>query len=296
MTIPTAPALCRTVKRVLRRQGRGLAIASAASSLGLRHQVSTLPSSLPWCQPEYIQGSVHQTGIPSGLRYCRDWISKEEEAELDQILSEGEWLRILYSRAQQFFGVVYYQTTHNVHALQPAEQELQQGRPMKDLPSWLLTRLAETGVFPADSMNQVAANEYIATAGISHHVEDPISFGPNLATLSLLAPVQLTLTPADEPAVGRTGYDHGNWVKVLLEPRSLLVLQGESRYSFTHGIRRSKHVVLADGSHLKRDDRYRRVSLTFRELLETRRQLAASPGSLQEQACNRLRWAGKAPP
>ena len=153
---------------------------------------------------------------------------------------------------------------------------MQTGRPLEELPGWLLPRLLDTGVFlTAAELNQVAANRYTGTTGIAAHVEDPVSFGPNLATLSLSAPVQLTLSAASEPKSSRDspgdGSDHGNWVKVLLEPRSLLVLQGESRYSYRHGIRRSRLVRLRDGTDLKRGSDYCRISLTFRQLLETRR-------------------------
>ena len=51
--------------------------------------------------------------------------------------------------------MVYYQTTHDVMALQPAEKELQEGRPLQELPSWLLPRLVSTGVFSKDEINQV---------------------------------------------------------------------------------------------------------------------------------------------
>eukprot|EP00439_Symbiodinium_sp_Y106_P022890 s6563_g2.t2 len=110
--------------------------------------------------------------------------------------------------------------------------------------------------------------------GISSHVEEPTAFGRNLGTLSMLSPVQMTLTPAEEDLHGRDGLDHGNWVKILLEPRSFLLLQGESRYEYRHGIRRSKLVQLGDGQILRREAGYRRVSLTFRELLQSRRQLS----------------------
>eukprot|EP00931_Biecheleriopsis_adriatica_P118751 TRINITY_DN94079_c0_g1_i1.p1 TRINITY_DN94079_c0_g1~~TRINITY_DN94079_c0_g1_i1.p1 ORF type:complete len:311 (-),score=50.69 TRINITY_DN94079_c0_g1_i1:124-1056(-) len=236
------------------------------------------PDILEWSRPTASYGRRFKLGsnLPEGLRYCRDFITSAEEAELDILLNQGPWVRHIKSRAQQFFGLVYYHTTHNVPALQPENVIAQQGRPFSDLPPWLLQRVLSTGAFPREGeVNQVAANEYLQNAGISSHVEDPTAFGPNLATLSLLSPVQLTLTPAEEELHGRDGQDHGNWVKILLEPCSLLLLQGDSRYGYRHGIRRSKRVHLADGKSLRRDDSYRRVSLTFRELLSTRRQLAA---------------------
>eukprot|EP00913_Durusdinium_trenchii_P007941 g7447.t1 len=195
----------------------------------------------------------HSKKLPEGLRYCREFITSAEEDGLDQLLSDGPWLRHIKSRAQQFFGLV---TTHELPALQPSHPHAEnEARPLQDVPDWLMQRVFATGVFPRNEVNQVAANEYLDRAGISSHVEEPTSFGPNLATLSMLSPVEMTLTPAEE-----------DW--------SLLLLQGESRYGFRHGIRRSKLVRLADGQQLRRGPGYRRVSLTFRELLPSRRQLA----------------------
>ncbi|CAK0879841.1 unnamed protein product [Prorocentrum cordatum] len=184
------------------------------------------------------------------------------------------------------------QTTHALPALQPAGASEQAGRPLGALPPWLLPRVLATQVFAsAREVSQVAANEYLDNAGISPHVEDdPTAFGPNLATLSLLSPVHLTLIPTSEPPLDQCGVDHGNWVKVLLEPRSLFVLQGESRYDYRHGIRRSRSVPLPGGTVLRRGSGYRRVSLTFRELLATRRQLEEDCVHGPTDGRGRYRW------
>lgn len=212
--------------------------------------------------------------IPKGVRYQREFVTCAEERELVAAMDVGPWLGHLKSRAQQFFGLVYYQTTHDLPSLQPASENGQRGRPLSELPPWLLPRVLESGVFSRlREINQVAANEYLERSGIGAHVEDPTSFGPNLATLSLLSPVEITLTPVEQLHQSNSGVDHGNWVKILLEPRSLFVLQDDSRYRFTHGIRRSKIVTLSDGTSFRRGPDYRRISLTFRELLETRRKL-----------------------
>ncbi len=60
---------------------------------------------------------------------------------------------------QWISGLVYYQTTHDVMALQPAEKELQEGRPLQELPPWLLPRLVSTGVFSEDEINQVCLRD-----------------------------------------------------------------------------------------------------------------------------------------
>jgi len=212
--------------------------------------------------------------IPKGVRYQHEFVTSEEETELVGAVDAGLWLGHLKSRAQQFFGLVYYQTTHDLPSLQPVSETGQRGRSLDELPPWLLLRIRDTGVFSGlGNINQVAANEYLECSGIGAHVEDPISFGANLATLSLLSPVEITLTPVEQQHQSSTGVDHGNWVKILLEPRSLFILQDDSRYKFTHGIRRSKIVTLSDGTPFRRGPDYRRISLTFRELLDTRRKL-----------------------
>jgi len=265
------------------RPQRGLAAAAAA--LGTLVAAAPLRGSCAaanflWSQPSAVYGHRFKLPqkLPQGLRYCAEFISEAEERELDRLLSSGPWLRHIKSRAQQFFGLVYYQTTQQLPALQPSELSAQnEARSMEDLPEWLMQRVLATGAFPRKGeINQVAANEYLDRAGISSHVEEPTAFGRNLGTLSMLSPVQMTLTPAEEDLHGRDGLDHGNWVKILLEPRSFLLLQGESRYEYRHGIRRSKLVQLGDGQILRREAGYRRVSLTFRELLQSRRLLAAS--------------------
>eukprot|EP00429_Kryptoperidinium_foliaceum_P016163 CAMPEP_0176032982 /NCGR_PEP_ID=MMETSP0120_2-20121206/16286_1 /TAXON_ID=160619 /ORGANISM="Kryptoperidinium foliaceum, Strain CCMP 1326" /LENGTH=315 /DNA_ID=CAMNT_0017366305 /DNA_START=1 /DNA_END=948 /DNA_ORIENTATION=- len=230
-----------------------------------------------WTKPWTTMGREYRgDGLPEGLRYCRDFISEEEHEEVLAVLDGGRWLHYLKSRAQQFFGLVYYHTTHLHGQLQPSDDKAQQGRALDELPEWLLPRVVATGVFgDATEVNQVAANEYLGKAGISPHIEDIECFGASLATLSLVNPVELTLSPAAQQR-SMNGTDHGNWVKVLLEPRSLLVLQGASRYAFRHGIRRSRTFTLPDGHVVQRGKDYRRVSLTFRELLPTRRMLNRS--------------------
>ena len=78
-------------------------------------------------------------------------------------------------------------------------------------------------------------------------------------------------------------------VKVLLEPGSLLIMKGDARFKYRHGIAKYKWVNIPTPSsppqksssdeeatttiRIKRDDSYRRVSLTIRHLLSTRRKV-----------------------
>ncbi|CAJ1415383.1 unnamed protein product [Effrenium voratum] len=230
-----------------------------------------------WSAPVVTYGSRLSVPreVPAGLRYCPDFITKEEEAEVMLALDGpgAAWMRQI-RRAQQFFGLVYYQTSQRVPELQPtvdSPRDAQLGRGFEELPGWLLPRLRCTGVFDPGEINQVQANEYLEDSGIGVHVEDPAA-GPTLATLSLLQPVQLTLQKAHEgKAAHRNLRDPEDCIKVLLEPGSLLVLQGPSREDFSHCIRMSKRVPLRDGSVVRRTKSFRRVSLTFRGIIEAKR-------------------------
>lgn len=224
-----------------------------------------------WSAPEVTFGDTY-TGpreLPSGLRYCRDFVDSSEQAEILLAL-DGAWKRHI-RRAQQFFGFVYYQTSHDLAALQPESPAAQHGRPLENLPPWLLPRVHESGAFGERMVNQVQGNEYLEDSGIGIHVEDPAA-GPAFATLSLLEPIQLTLQRAvDGKPVNRDVRDQDDVIKVLLEPRSYLVLAGESRSSYAHCIRQSRLVHLPDGDVRRRGKDYRRVSLTFRSIVEEMR-------------------------
>eukprot|EP00435_Cladocopium_sp_Y103_P025159 s4_g6.t1 len=151
------------------------------------------------------------------------------------------------------------------------------GRSLNELPEWLLPRVRSLGLFsPGQGINQVLANEYLEDSGIGSHVEDPAA-GPTIVTLSLLQPVQLTLQAAENGRPRhRDARDPEDYVKILLEPLSLLVLEGPSRLNFTHAIRQSKRVPLRDGSVLRREKNFRRVSLTFRGIVSDRRSATRS--------------------
>ncbi|KAL3904062.1 MAG: hypothetical protein SGARI_005098, partial [Bacillariaceae sp.] len=164
--------------------------------------------------------------------------------------------------------------------------------------------------FPADQPlpSQVLINEYRNNMGIASHFEDFEAFGPIIVTISLMQPVYMTLKRPKEKTNGSDEYH--DIVKVLLEPGSLLVMKDEARYEYRHGIGKSKwvHYYVDDQEYgegadddkavvscnegdgpgstfgstttlerqkvsLHRNDSYRRVSLTIRHLLHTRRKV-----------------------
>lgn len=63
--------------------------------------------------------------------------------------------------------------------------------------------------------------------------------------------------------------------KILLKPRSCLIMSGEARYKWRHGIAKTKILNLPDGSTVYRGPEYRRLSLTIRRVLDGRRRAEA---------------------
>jgi alkylated DNA repair dioxygenase AlkB len=134
----------------------------------------------------------------------------------------------------------------------------------------LIQKLISDSYFPHESPNQVLINEYKSSLGIRSHFEDFKAFGNNIITISLGCPVWMTLKKPRHllnscPVI--EGY-----CKILLKPRSVFVMARECRREWRHGISKSKKVELGDGSVLKRNEDYRRISLTIRELLDSRKQ------------------------
>jgi alkylated DNA repair dioxygenase AlkB len=101
--------------------------------------------------------------------------------------------------------------------------------------------------------DQVIVNEYLVdesnTQGIAAHKDHVQDFGPVIVTLSLVEGWQMRFT--------REGH---NYVDHLLEPGSIAVLEGKSRYEWEHSIPPRKFE--REGGI--KTPRQRRVSVTFR--------------------------------
>eukprot|EP01083_Nonionella_stella_P165157 548810_1 len=125
--------------------------------------------------------------------------------------------------------------------------------------------------------DQVLVNEYIGNMGISTHFDDFDAFGDVITSLSLINPVYMTLQYPNELNNHCTDLKPNGRVRVLLEPRSLLVMKDDLRYKWRHGITKHKLVFLPqDKGILKRDDNYRRLSATIRKLGKGRKRVLKS--------------------
>ena len=180
----------------------------------------------------------------SGLRYCRDYVAAKEQADLIEIIDQQPWITDLKRRVQHY-GYRYNYTHRRV------EPDMFLG----PLPQWaeeLARRLHQDG-FVTQVPDQLIINEYEPGQGISSHIDCVPCFGDTILSLSLGSPCIMTFTRLQ----------HASQVAVLLEPRSLVVMQGEARRVWKHGIPSRK----VDTYHGQRIERGRRLSLTFRNVI-----------------------------
>jgi len=172
-----------------------------------------------------------------GLAYVPEFVTREEERDILAQVDAGEWDHE-YSRRRQQFGYRYDYKSEHLTYIGP-------------LPDWLqelAERIARVSYFES-TPDQALVNEYFPGQGIAAHVD---RFSETVGCISLASGIVLDFTCVDESE------KRSLW----LEPRSLLVMQGEARHEWRHSIaKRLKDLI--EGQHRLRA---RRVSLTFRRV------------------------------
>lgn len=199
----------------------------------------------------------HETLEIPGLLYRPNYITKEEEELLMNLLDSRPWHHDICRRTQ-YYGYTYYHTRQNIVCMQPVDQPETHTGSMDDM-DFLINRLLEDKIYPPDHPpTQVLVNEYLNNMCIKGHIDNTDAFGDVIISLSLNAPSYMTMRNCDNPDLV---------MKVFMEERSLLIMSGDSRFHWRHGITRQKNVyVPTTGLTIKRDETYRRVSLTIREI------------------------------
>jgi alkylated DNA repair dioxygenase AlkB len=181
-----------------------------------------------------------------GLGYVAGYVDAAGQRDLLATIDAQPWREDLRRRVQHY-GYRYDYTRRK------ADASLFLG-PLPDWAAQVGERLHADGHAPAPP-DQLIVNEYRPGQGIAAHVDCVPCFGGTVLSISLGSACVLTMTlPAPDGADRRD---------VLLEPGSLLVLNGPARYDWRHGIAGRK-TDRWGGATLTRG---RRVSLTFRTVL-----------------------------
>lgn len=180
-----------------------------------------------------------------GLAYTPRYVTEPIEAFLLARIDAEPWRDDLQRRTQHYGWLYDYKA-----------RRIDRSMYLGPLPSWLqplAERLAADGHMDAVPV-QVSVDEYLPGQGIQPHIDCVPCFGNTICSLSLGAQCMMEFTSRDQAATS-----------MLLQRGSLLVLGGEARYRWKHGIAKRKTDTI-NGNTVSRG---RRVSLMFRTIQES---------------------------
>jgi alkylated DNA repair dioxygenase AlkB len=155
-----------------------------------------------------------------GLSYQSNFIDGHEQAELVRIIDGQPWLTDLKRRVQHYGYKYDYR-----------KRAVSRDAYLGPLPEWaqpIARRLLNETAFTREP-DQLIVNEYEPGQGIASHTDCEPCFDAVIASISLGSVCVMDLTSPE-----------GSIHEFLLEPGSLLVLDGDARYRWKHGIRPRK--------------------------------------------------------
>lgn len=207
------------------------------------------------------------TNLPPGLVVIEKVVSPEEERRM---LESIDWMgdedaqnaqKTLKHRKVKHFGYEFRYDNNNVDKDKP----LPGGLP--EICSLFLEKCLKQG-YIKHKPDQLTVNQYEPGQGIPPHIDTHSAFEDEIISLSLGAEIVMDFKHPD-----------GHTVAVMLPRCSLLVMSGESRYLWTHGITPRKYDIIqaselgqkvgtitADVGDLTLNQRKTRTSFTFRKV------------------------------
>lgn len=191
----------------------------------------------------FDDGEPEEDVVPDipGLTYIPEYIDRRHELRLLHIIDEHEWSTELKRRVQ------HYGYKYDYHC--PRDLEY-----LGHIPRWA-TNLAKS--FQEDQLitelpDQLLVNEYQPGQGIAPHIDLEEHFGEAIVSLSLGTSCVMDFIKGNT----RTK------ASMLLKPRDLLIMKGDVRHKWKHGIAQRK----TDNYQGRKIPRKRRISLTFRKV------------------------------
>ena len=186
---------------------------------------------------------MNDLSMIKGLTYVSNYIDKLEVKSFIEAINSEPWLSDIKRRVQHY-GYKYDYKARSI------DFSMFIGK----LPSWAMTmaqRLFDEKHI-SELPDQLIINEYEPGQGIANHVDCEPCFGDTIISISLGSSCVMDFINL------RTKQK----VEVMLESGSLVVLSGDARYNWTHGIAQRK----TDNFNGVKTDRRLRISMTFRKV------------------------------
>lgn len=189
-----------------------------------------------------------------GLIYIRNFITEEEESYLSKNINNQSWMNSL-SRRVQHYGYEY-----------DYKSKTAKNNKVDDIPefiNFIIDRLLSLKLYK-EKPDQLIINEYESSQGIFPHIDATNSFKDVISSLSLLSDI------------GMEFILYNNKKTIMLERRSLVVLTGDARYKWRHGIEKrliDKNIISLEDDGITEKivpilKRNLRISLTFRNMIK----------------------------
>jgi alkylated DNA repair dioxygenase AlkB len=183
----------------------------------------------------------------AGLKILYDFINKKEEKELLDNIDKSIWLTDLKRRVQHYGYKYDYKA-----------RRIDQSFFIGEIPSWMkfLTERLQSQNIIDFVPDQAIINEYIDDQGIAPHIDCEPCFGDTIISISLGGQCVMNFQ-REQTSVEQ------DKVPLLILPKTLIVMTGESRFNWFHGIVGRK----SDNFNGQTYKRQRRVSITFRKVI-----------------------------
>lgn len=215
---------------------------------------------------------------PPTAIYIPNFITSEEEARILKQIENSpkpKWTQLMNRRLLNYGGIPH-----------------PKGMISEEIPEWLqlyVDKINNMGVFDTKNANHVLVNEYLAGQGIMPHTDGPL-FHSVITTISCGSHTVLefyrrnvvdTFDDLSSSSSEQCEYNHKDCAhKLLLEPRSLLILKDDLYSEYLHSISEIKEDMLCEkianfdncevayklGEKLPRKTR---ISLTIRHVPKT---------------------------
>ncbi|CAK1578844.1 unnamed protein product [Parnassius mnemosyne] len=193
---------------------------------------------------------------PEGLLLVEDFINIDEEKAFVDLFNFKETNSSLKNRQVKHFGYEFRYGSNDVDLNSPLPDKIPKECDI------LWTRLKSYGI-DLDPPDQLTVNKYMPGQGIPSHVDKHSPFGPTILSLSLGSSVVMDWK-----------HHSGKSLPIIIPARSMLVMQGEARYDWQHGIQPRTwdpiiEYTLQGNQRVKvitsdTTNRQTRISLTFR--------------------------------
>ena len=187
---------------------------------------------------------INDISMIQGLTYIPNFIDNLEVKQFIESINAEPWLSDIKRRVQHY-GYKYDYKARSI------DYSMFIGK----LPIWAITmaqRLFDERII-SELPDQLIINEYEPGQGIANHVDCEPCFGDTIISISLGSSCVMDFINL------RTRQK----VEVMLESGSLVVLSGEARHNWTHGIAQRK----TDNFKGMKTERRLRISMTFRKVI-----------------------------